>query len=470
MKKNKYLIILVFILIGILYTALTITEPKLYTTDSDEYLIMAEYFSDGTSNVQLFNPHSILYSFLVGKISGSLYSELSYKFIGTFFLFGIALALYLLTKKVLAPLLFLLNPITIGLVGSNNPIIPGCLLFLLGYYYLTKWTKENKFVYLCVSGILIGLSCGLFTFFVLFAIILLFFVFLEKKLKFLLIILIFIILGLAPSLILEHYYFGFGLHSMTRIILAEIGLRLLNVVNVDLNQTTPIALISNDFLYFMEIFLSFCILTFISVVLFIFPLKRLNFKENKREFLFIIFVILWLFILGGHLAYTILIIPIIILLYIQNYKDTDKKFIAFFILMLIITSSVTTYIAYKNSETEKKSLIKEDIIQIKEDFKKEFILGPNLYYITKEFDDTYKFWWWDEYQAELNDQEYYRGYIFKEMPKLSAQSIISFEVQYQRNYPPLPEEQYFIFEESNIQKGFKEIKCYKVLCVYKGEK
>ena len=460
--KNKYLVCLIPLIVLLFVFALYRVGTE--TSDTQEYFVEAELFASGDTNIQTYSAHSALMPFLMG-LFGGWYSNNLFLIVSVILILFITYLVYRVTKKEWAMFLFLLSPITIGVVGSNSPLIIASLLFFLSYICLDKWRKTNSFTMFVLSGIFLGLSCGFY--FLMFIYSVFFFIafFRNLKFKYVLVFLVAMCIGLIPKLLFDYYYFGFPFHSFFRLIATNMISR---VMDATYNSgVSPLWLLFNDIPRFIDTFLlQFLVLLFGVVFPLIYGLKVRS--KYRNELLFVLLSVLCVFIMGGFFYFAFAFLPILMVVFVKALPRIRRKQLIVLFVILVLLSGFLVCREVAKKPILREEMFKSDTDNIKEDFLvKEFVLGTDMLDVVGYFDDSYEFYWWDEYVAEKTDNLVYNSFRFKENPKIDALRIMYFEFGYMRNVRELPSEIVLITRE-DVDPGedFDLIRCYNYLCVY----
>ncbi len=466
--KSQY--IWLFVILVILLSIFAVYRQDNETSDTNEYYLMAEMFASGETNIQMYSAHSALYPYIIGKLTGDFYSDGLYKFIGFLIILTICLLLYLITKKELSVFLLLLCPVTVGVVGTNGPVLIAALFFLLAYFFLTKWVKTRHWIFLVISGLLMGFCGGFYFLVFVYMIFLMFVFFIDVKFKYFLSYLIFVLIGLIPKFLFDSFYYGFPLHSILRLFSSNVVAR---VLNTSYNSgSSPLYSLFNNFQFFMNDYFFALIIMFISLLIpLYFIFKKLAYRKYKKEFWFLGISSLCVFILGGLYPYSFVFLPALFILFTKSTTRMTKQRVTLILIIFIIISSYIVYSDLTNNMNNFNSQIKEDSLAIQEDFEvKEFILGWDMLQVVRNFDNSYQFYWWDEYIAEEEGYEIYTSFYFEEEPKFEILRLIYFDFGYKRNAQELPNEPYFILMNTyQAPNNLEELECYEVLCVYKQQ-
>tara|TARA_Y100000034_G_scaffold136130_1_gene210974 strand:+ start:1192 stop:2655 length:1464 start_codon:yes stop_codon:yes gene_type:complete len=300
-QQKTYIFITLTILIVITLLTNFYGEADIY-----DYQDVSKYFS-GKYSAKIRTSHSYLYGLIHTPFVSMLENYFIFKVTSLISLLLIVYSIYWISGKNKKALwLILLSPIIWYMSPWVSPIQLASLIFLWGYYFITKYERSNKVKHLFFSAALIGLSWAFWDG-ILFIIPLFIASFLyDKKLIHSIYFISFLILGVLPRLILDHFLFGFALFGIARHVLASL------------------ALAANQGIYNQESLSG--ILRFILVLLFIpfytyLIFKKKNFLKNKKTAIFIILVTI-LLIINSQVRFTLLITPIIIL---SLYKILDKK-------------------------------------------------------------------------------------------------------------------------------------------------
>ena len=152
-KRNWIIIFLLTLL-----TLITLLTGYEGSTDVGDYSDVAKYFS-GDYAAKIRSSHSYFYGFLVSPLIALFGSFIVFKILSLIFLLLIVYSVYLITGKNKKTFwLMIFSPIIWYMVPWVNSIQLSALLFLWAYIFVKKYDKTEKFKFLILSGILVGLS------------------------------------------------------------------------------------------------------------------------------------------------------------------------------------------------------------------------------------------------------------------------------------------------------------------------
>jgi len=352
------------------------------TTDVHEYAGSAKFFA-GMYNAKIRASHSVFYGFTLAPLVYLFQTLFVMKVVNLFVLLSIIISVYYISNKDKKALyLILLSPLIWYMGPWINPIQLATLLFLWGYFFITRFEKTENIYFLIFSGLFIGLSAAFWNSVIYFIVFLLIAFFYDKKVSSLIIFLIFIFIGLFPLFLLEHVLFGFFMFSIAK------------------TFTSNVLAIISDGIYsggdlyrpeYVNYILFILMIPIFSLVLF----SKENFTKYKKPIIFLLLSVLFM-LANPQIRYILFLYPIFV--FYLSKTLTNKQFklqlIIFFILSLLIVFPYIIQIKYSTNSydirsmtesfgkwefnpTTEESLISNDLKQITLEYPDElFIVGP----------------------------------------------------------------------------------------------
>jgi len=404
MKRNSK-IILIFILFLFILLSLTTRSA---TIDTREYTDSAKFFT-GEFSAKLRTSHPLTY--------GVIHSPFVKLFNGFFImkitsiislLLIIASVYYMSRKDKRTFLLLLVSPIIWFMGPAINPIQLSGLFFLWGFFFFSKFNKNNKISNLFYSGILIGLALCLWHTVL---IILIFFIicfFYNKNVNHFFLFLFFILIGLFPLALIDLLWYGIPLFSLIKFI----AMTFIFLVYGSIYQ--GVYTMASSF----AAYLSFIImLPFFGYTLF----SKEFFIRNKRPIIFLTLSFLF-FLIRPQVRYMIFLWPIL-MLYLPRAltrRQLKIQFVIFCVISLFIISSYAVQIQYPNNAKElvsmagefnnfdsnlanKERLIREDLDQLVEQYSnKVFLVGNEQ----DSYADLAYLYWGKEVEEFVSIEDY----------------------------------------------------------------
>lgn len=211
--KRKQIAILITGLV--LLIIISIATQYYGSTDTGDYSDIAKYLS-GTFQAKIRLSHSALYGTMISPFIKLTKNQIPFKIASLIFLIALIFSVYYITKSKKALFLILFSPIIWYMGPWISPIQLSSLLFFWAYYSMKKYKDTKKIKFICISGILVGLSWAFWDGIMFFVFFLGFAFLYNKKFYHFLIFLSFLIIGLLPKLILDQLFFGFGLVGIAR--------------------------------------------------------------------------------------------------------------------------------------------------------------------------------------------------------------------------------------------------------------
>ena len=444
MKKS---IVFIFIAFFIGLVLFNVFSTKVMFTDTAQYLGVAKEFAD-VSITKVRNTPGWLYGWVLGEILKVNESLLAVKLFNVMWLFFDALLLYFITRDKKALLLFVFSPIVWYMASWINPILMISFLLLLAYYLFKMYEKENKWIYFILSGLSLGLIPALWFAGVYLSIFFLLAFFYNKELKHLIYYIIPFFATFSLRLILDYYYFNFPLYSLMR----GLGSNTAFFFGIAPGSGESIGL---------EILLLLLIIT-----PFIYKIFKLNFKEYKRELVFLGLSVL-LFIMNFQLRYFIVITPLIFLLIYDkiNKKELFAHIAISLILIVLLTSpyfgETDDYLIMKDLKTIENDFPNEKFIAGGENLSEEEAFTLGTLYFGKNIKE---FIWYSDYK--FKDEDIQREYSFGSKSNIKNIRDIKINVVYERTEGNKDADHLIMIGDGKAE-GFNLVKKYQILKVFK---
>lgn len=475
-------IILVTILLLFLLSVLT----RYYgSADIGDYADTARFFS-GEYQAKLRSSHSILYGLIHAPFVKLTDNFISFKISSVLWLSLLILSLYYMSnknKKVL--LLFTTAPLVWYMAPWINPIQLSSLLFLWGYYFITKYEEKTKLRYLFYSGLLLGLAWAFWESVLYFTIILAFCFLYNKKAVHFLLFFVFLFIGILPKLLVDQFFFGFAFYSILKHFFALLAFTFYGGIYGQQETRTIVNLL---FILLMVPFYTFLLCT------------KKYFTENKKLAIFILLSLFISWFSGGHLRYLFIVLPIIILFLSKTMDNKQFKIqiLIFLILTLLVINPYILQIGYKTNGEEFESFvlnlpnlqltklsasyeatIQKDLKEIAEDF-------PNQEFIVGNQPDDYQrlaHLYWDnkikefisiqDYELFLKNETTISGKTLCSESKIQNRRDICITIELKKaliDKTDYKNVKYAISLDKNFSlEGFDFIKKYKILSVFEKQ-
>jgi len=400
-KRNWIIIFLLTLL-----TLITLLTGYEGSTDVGDYSDVAKYFS-GDYAAKIRSSHSYFYGFLVSPLIALFGSFIVFKILSLIFLLLIVYSVYLITGKNKKTFwLMIFSPIIWYMVPWVNSIQLSALLFLWAYIFVKKYDKTEKFKFLILSGILVGLSWAFWDAILFFSVIFAISFLYNKKFYHFILFFIFLLVGLLPKLILDHLLFNFVFMGILRYLSGIVTAVFFQGIYGNMGSSYSFA-------------------TFLAILAFlpIFSYKlfsRENWRTNKKPiiFLFLVFLVI---LKNPQLRYLLFLTPIIITELAP--KLTERQFKKQLAVFSVITILVTIpYIIQINNSTnaEEFSSLLSNFNSIKISESQRVLIEQDLENITNEFqnkvfivgneDDDYQklahIYWGEKVKEFVSIQDY----------------------------------------------------------------
>lgn len=406
--SNKKLAFLAFFLLVII----TFLTAFYGAGDIGDYSDTSKFFA-GKYSADIRSSHSYFLGFLHSPFVKLTNSFIFFKITSLIFLALIIYSLYRISNRDKKTFwLSLLCPVVWYMAPFINPIQLASLFFLWAYYFIKKYDENNNLRFLLFSGLLIGLGWVVWDTILYFGFILgLIFLF-NKRFSHAVYFAVFILIGLLPRLILDQFLFNFAFFTTIKTFMSGIA-NLTGGIYDRASGHTP-----KTFASLFSIFLA--------IPLYFWRLYKPGFfKENNKTMIFLTLSIL-LILLNPQIRYTLVLVPIILLLLGKNLDDKQfkRQIIAFIIIILFfifpyivqINYSIdnqiygvdSTYLlenslGFSTSKIFPKDLINQDLENIAKEYPNEvFLVGnqPDDYQILADI------YWQDNVKEFVSIQDY----------------------------------------------------------------
>jgi len=406
-KYNKaYLLVSIVIFLLIILSLST----KFYGhIDIGDYGDVAKQFA-GSYQAKMRTSHSVVYSLLHAPLVKLTNSFLFFKLSSVLWLSLLTISVYYISNKNFkALLLFVTTPILWYMAPWVNPIQIASLLFLWGYYFIKKYHDNKKIINLFYSGILIAFAWTFWEAVLYFTVILAICFLYDKPAIHFLYFALALFIGLIPKLIIDQVLFGFAFYSIIKHFFAVFSsIAYGGIYNTQGSRNLW------DIIY---------ILFFIPFFSYLFYTKKIFSKsENKRTFIFLLLSLIIIFVSASQIRYTLMIVPIIILLLAQtlNEKQFKIQLAIFLIISLIVINPYLIQINYNTNAQEfgtlfsnlgnititKESMagiLLEDLEEIQEDYPGQVFVVGNL---PDDYQKLAHIYWGGGIQEFISIQDY----------------------------------------------------------------
>ncbi len=422
---NSNLMIFIPIVLLLSIAATTVPDGILDVTDVKDYSDSAKFFS-GDYSAKHRSSHSVLYGLMLSpyvKLTGS-FSLL--KLSSAFWLSILILSFYYISgKNKKALLLFVTMPLIWYMAPWVSPIPLVGVLFLWAYFFIRKFETGERIKHLALSGLFVGLASAVWTPAIYFSLFFVLAFLYNKKLYFSLIFPIFLIIGLAPRLIVDQIVFGLPFYSILKHTSAVIAF-------------TFYGGIYEGQFYSSKLVKTILFLLFVPFYSYLF-FKRKNFSKYKKEFIFL--AISMLFVIGNPQPRVLLAfvpIGILILGEILNKKQFRNQIIIFSVISLLVVAPYIIQSSYEMNEKRFDSAVLNinnlEISKVRtdqlivEDLKTITNLHPDEVFLVGNKNDDYRqlahLYWGDSVKEFVSIEDYN---LFFEDENIVASKRISSE-------------------------------------------
>lgn len=370
-KKSDYKALLIICSVTFVLFAISLLTNYAGTTDIKDYADTAKLFS-GQYQAKLRSNHSLLYGIIFSPLIKLTQSFIFIKLASILWIFLLILSVYYISnknKKTL--LLFIATPIIWYLAPWISPIQLSSLLFLWGYFFIRKYEEKGKLRNLFYSGLFVGLAWAFWDAVVYFAPFLAISFLYNKKLSHFIYFFIFVFIGIAPKLLMDQILFSFAFFGILRYFLACVSSLFYGGIYGQTMYYSPIRTII-VLLFF----------PFYSYLLF----SKNILKKYKKTIIFLVLSLL-LIIMNSQPRFTLMVVPIIILILgdVLNKKKFKIQILIFLVLTLLVINPYILQIKYDTNIKEFRDLMTNfPNFQLSSEFKDDLIL-QDLRQIGKEY-------------------------------------------------------------------------------------
>lgn len=412
MKLLKFNFLTKIFLIFILLSIITLSTQYYGSTDIGDYSDTAKFFA-GKNVADIRSSHSYLYGFVHSFFLRIFDSFIIFKITSLIFLLLIMLSVYYISnkdKKVFW--MILLSPAIWYMAPWINPIQLSSLFFLWAWYFIRRYSVNNNLKNLFLSGLFVGLSWAFWDTALFFGLFLFIAFMFDKKLTYCVFFILAIFVGLLPRLLLDQIYAGSAFFSILKSTFGTFT----NALFLGRGSSYTSSLLKN-FITLGLIFLSF-------PVLFWRNYKKSFFIKNFRTMIFLSLSITLIFI-NPQIRYTLILVPIMIVLASKDLDDfLFKRQIKFSLIIIALFIFPTIMqMGYYFNESEYSDItyvltnlpdisisafpdsyyLKKDLISLSKDY-------PDSVFIVGNKDDYYQklahIYWGEDIKELVSIQDY----------------------------------------------------------------
>ena len=452
--KLLWLLLAAFVIFAILFCFFA---KRIDFHDSPQYINTAKEFA-GLSIAPVYTGHASTYPFFISLFLKFFPFYLTVKLVNISWLIMIGLVLYLITKDIKSFILWMFSPLVWYVSIIITPIVVVSFSLILAYFFLLKWEKNHKKIYFVLSGLSLGLSLLVWSGALVFVLFFLITFFFSKSLKKLVYYLIFVLQGVLFRFIFDTKVYGFPFYSYIRPYGSVMARRLDSIQGGTTDSFRGDLIIG----VIAKLMIFICPLSFF--------IYKLDFKKYKREVLFSVLSLLFIFYYQVEF-YPMLIAPFLI---IFLSKVLSKKQVMISILLSIIIIPLLTSSYFIQSQ---ENIRAEDLRDIYQEFGYEKVIAGNVHgsFSTASLNSAYwydtkpKVLWASDYKMYLNNETYVNHYSISPNPKINTVRILEISAAVKRNicidseFEGLP---LLAYENEDVPEGFQKIKCYRMVCVY----
>jgi len=489
MKKLKFDKKIIFVALLLFLLVVTLVSKYYGSTDISDYSDTARYFA-GEYSADIRSSHSYLYGYLAHFFIPIFNSYFIFKIFSLILISLIVLSVYFISgKEKNAFWLIAFAPTVWYMAAWINPIQISSLFLLWSWYFIEKYSHDEKIKSLALAGIFLGISFAFWDTILFFGSFLIIWFMFDKKLSHLFFLLLFVLVGLSPRLILDYSLFGFPFFSILKSFFGTLS----NAFFFGRGSSYSSSIFSN--------LISFLLIFFSIPFLFWKNFKKEKLFDNRKTLGFLSFCLILIFI-NPQIRYTLAIIPIIIVLIVKDMNEIQfkKQIVSFIIISLIFIIPTILQIFFSFNQTnyadiasiliEKNSrnlgvvfeseLIKNDLEKITQDYSGTdtfLVLGISDYYQKiahiywgnkiREFVSIQDFTLYYNNSTDIFSKKivfiprinerrtiWIGGGIGKNPNDLTNYSQINYALSFKNENP------------SEIPSGFEKIKDYKILSVW----
>ncbi len=443
MNKRNFWVLGTFAFFLILYA---VFSTKILFHDSFEYITVAKNLA-GINNINPYVTHSVLYPLFISFLLKIFPNFITIKLVNLLWVFLIGLTLLIWKKDKKAFFIFAFSPIVWYTGIQTTPILPATFLFLLALIFFKEKEIKHNQIY---SGFFLGLSFATYNPIIFILVFFILFYFWNEKFSNFVRYIIMVGIGLIPTLIVDYFLFGNPFFSLIK----HNGILFVEFFGIKQSQSTS---------YILGSLIAVPMLFIISP--FLFKLYKLNIKKNKMDILFLITTAFFLLMVKNLIKYFFIITPMVIILLSEVLSKKEIKWHA------IISVFIIGIMIFGFFGITKDVLIQKDLKKIIKESNPENIIVASFqanHLATFIWEDNPKFIWYRDYDASINNKTIFREYNFdlNKNQKLNTREIFGISASFKRYENKTYENFVLVSEKEKGFEGYKESKCYDVLCVY----
>lgn len=347
-QSHKFDFFIILTVLVLLFTV-SLATKTIGAGDNSDYAGVAKFFA-GELHSNIRSSHSYFYGLFHHPLILLTHSFFALKIASLIYLTLIILSVYYASgrnRKTL--LLILLSPVIWYMGPWINPMGIASLLFFWTYYFIKKYSENEKLSYLIVAGLLAGLAWCFWDAMLFFIIILGLSFLYNKKLVHSVLFAISLAIGLSPKLIMDQLLFGSFVAGVLRATFATFtGLFLhgiyKNLVPVSVNPMFLISLI---------LLIPFCVYKIFS---------RQNW-DKMRSSVICISLLLLMLLFYAEIRYLIILAPIILFeaTPLLSKLQLRRHLIISLILILFVITPYIIQINYSTNAPEFKDFLRNGI-------------------------------------------------------------------------------------------------------------
>jgi len=462
LKDNYFLLFAAYAVVLSLFVAFSY---KIIFHDTWEYISLTEKLA-GFFKSDVFIVHSLVYPFFLSFLLKAFPSVLTMKLANVLWSLLIGLVLYKECSKKSAFLIWAFSPIAWMVSPIISPLFPASFFILLAYVWIKKWEEYKERKHLVLSAFALGLAAAVYDLGLVIALIFVLSFFYNQRFKKVIAYVLIVFLAFSIRLIIDASFFSimindkilpFPIYTLIRFWGA------ITVIQLGLHSMIPVSKIS-----LLANISSWTFLVVISPLTFL--IYKVNMRKNRSVMIFLALSTLLFLFQGGGFLYFFLIAPIVVMLLIDVLGKKEIIIHAAMSCLLIVLLTYPYFVQDKE-EIKIRNMTISDIKSVSKDFSfnaavletdtlaRLYIFDKNTpYLLTKS-----------EYEKALQTESYYTYYSFRLGSKigLDRKLEVSAGMKSTKNenidYNSLP---FLIKKGEVVPEGYKQTKCYSILCVY----
>jgi hypothetical protein len=273
----------------------------------------------------------------------------------------------------------------------------------------------------------------------------------DRKFREVIIYMVAILIGFLPRMVLDYSLFHMPIYSLIRFF----GTNMM----MSLGSGKVMAVIS---LFDIDALL---ILVAISPLLFM--IYKIRFKENKRDWIFILLTVVLFFVRVVKLKYFVILAPLLIIFLAKELNGKQIKWHCLLSLIVIVGLTFNFFVYAEDSR------VQNDLNRIVSEFSDagQVIAGPYEanYFASLLWKDNPRISWFEDFQASRENKTKLKGYTFEFNSKIRLRDRLVISADFVR-FDNRTYENYIVIAKQGDkmnEMGFKTEKCYEVLCVYR---